>query len=111
MLLLGIVGYGLLTSHREAQGRAELAAQTACRDVALALRSDDRTFAEAVLWTAGAKVRAHFPDEARASVKTTENRWVLESLVRDGLELPDTTWQQWLQHRDPKLRKAALVLS
>ena len=75
-----------------------------------ALRSDDRTFAEAVLWTAGAKVRAHFPDEARAIVKTTENRWMLESLVRDGLELPDTTWQQWLQHRDPQLRKAALGL-
>lgn len=39
MLLLGIVGYGLLTSHREAQGRAELAARTASRDVAVALRA------------------------------------------------------------------------
>jgi signal transduction histidine kinase len=39
VLLLGIVGYGLLTSHREAQGRAELAAQTASRDVAVALRA------------------------------------------------------------------------
>ena len=38
-MLLGIVGYGLLTSHREAQGRAELAAQTASRDVAVALRA------------------------------------------------------------------------
>lgn len=75
-----------------------------------ALRSDDRTFAEALLWMAGAKVRAQFPDEARAIVKTTENRWMLESLVREGLELPDTTWLQWLQHRDPQLRKAALGL-
>ena len=39
LLLLGIVGYGLLTSHREAQGRAELAAQAASRDVAVALRA------------------------------------------------------------------------
>lgn len=39
VLLLGIVGYGLLTSHREAQGRAELAARTASRDVAVALRA------------------------------------------------------------------------
>lgn len=75
-----------------------------------ALRSDDRTFAEGVLWIAEAKVRARFPDEARAILQSTENRWLLETLVREGLELPDTTWQQLLQHRDPKLRTAALNL-
>lgn len=75
-----------------------------------ALRSDDRTFAEAVLWIAEAKVRARFPDEARAILESTENRWLLEALVREGLELPDATWQQLLQHRDPKLRTAALNL-
>lgn len=75
-----------------------------------ALRSDDRTFAEGVLWIAEAKVRARFPDEARAILQSTEKRWLLETLVREGLELPDTTWQQLLQHRDPKLRTAALNL-
>lgn len=72
------------------------------------LRGTDRRFAEELLYYVPSKVRVRFAEEVRALVASTENRQVLAIVFQDGIELPDTIWQQLLQHRDPKLRIAAL---
>ncbi|MBL8738896.1 MAG: HEAT repeat domain-containing protein [Planctomycetes bacterium] len=73
-----------------------------------ALRGADRGFAEELLHYVPSKVRVRLAEEARALVAGTESRLVLATVLQDGVELPDTLWQQLLQHRDPKLRIAAL---
>lgn len=72
------------------------------------LRGADRRFAEELLSYVPSKVRVRFPEEVRALVASTESRQVLSMALADGIEFPDTIWQQLLQHRDPKLRIAAL---